>query len=450
MTQQEELIRRLQEPAFRNGIREWSMGVLSHAEGLCCDDHHDDPLLDQYKDDWQSSLDCAMDVEERSKTGFDETVAALARPPVVTPEELLAAFSVYLDANDSRFWGDGFDELYAGFLDHVRLRLLVNRSSPPLELCQFDERGTEKTEEARRRPELPGDAAELPPEAEPPGQDPVLMTMMTIWSKNGLLLKGTGIQETIDLGAGTYLAPIMLGRLTGCMSEGALSAISDELIPAVRAILRSVAVLRAPEGWSFRFDASRLPVLRLSELLDYRAFIVASASLIYPAFGKKDKTMGPRFSNAIRLLVQADQQTSPAVAIALFVAAIEALLGKKGPDIGSSLAGSIAVLLEPEAARRNDASKFVKELYDMRSRTLHGEQIDAGASWRERARTLAAACLYGLWFRNDFKARLDEDVDNPDALLEELKGLIFVGKPPDGVPEVPAARRLWDPHFGRE
>lgn len=458
MATKDDILTKLDDTRFREEIQEWFNRVLSLAGTA---QHGELQGFENLTGDWDRCLQFAYDVENEPGLVFAEGIMNISAPQIVTPEELGDSFHVYLQAADSWPMPD-FDELYDAFLNHVSYRLLAKRQSRQLELCTLW--GLEEEDGVRRdywllasgiaigRAGILGEQAELEPFPERPQSESPLV----LWSHDGLTLQVIGLRQTSEF-RGRSLSKahaedgILLCQLTGHISPAALAGLERELMPAIRAVIQSVSLLRPPEKIRIVFGDESLPALHLDELQEYRTFIAGCASLVFMpgptpkgTKGKKNKdSMARRFSNAIRLLTEAGRQTVPAITLALAVAAIEPLLGRRNENIASSLSERIPILLEPDHKWRGKASEVVTNLYDVRSRALHGDQLEAGGSGVHRARTLAAGCLYALWFRNDFKARLDEPLDTPDVLLKELKDLRWEGRIPDGVPDLPAVRALW-------
>jgi hypothetical protein len=156
---------------------------------------------------------------------------------------------------------------------------------------------------------------------------------------------------------------------------------------------------------------------------------------------KKD-SLDRRLRNAVHLLVQANNSTDPAVSMSLTVAAIEAILCKRGGDLSTQMAENVATLLEPLARYRNEAVKCVKRLYDLRSQTLHGTLLEEDTECSAQSRLLAWAVFNAFIERREFQRRLGVNSETPDDILGELRTLRFG----DGiVPGVPRSdiRRLW-------
>ena len=124
------------------------------------------------------------------------------------------------------------------------------------------------------------------------------------------------------------------------------------------------------------------------------------------------------------------------------MAAIEALVCRKGPDLANQMAQNVAVLLEPDTQKRLDAEEFVKDLYDARSRTLHGEFLEHESAMRRQARILASAVLKAFVERREHFKKLGVEAEKPDDLLHELRGLKYSGGEVPGIEPSPV-RTLW-------
>jgi hypothetical protein len=446
MSLQDQLISALSQPKVRKGLEEWCREVMNLANAVCCDALGEE--FENLKDNWPDSLQFSLgqSVEGPAEWLFNEAIKKLPTPAIVTSQELSDALEVYLEEADSRLLGD-FDALYECFLDHVRYRILKSYRSAEIPLCLVriddDQHGLWLFESgmAIGHAQALGTQPDLPSKPDSTEETPSL----TLWTHEDLKLEAS-IPQTGALRGNQSRSEPLVTRFTGRLSGGAAKTLIDDLIPVVRALLDSIFLIRPDTRQPNQLG---LPKLRLQDVAEDRTFVTSCTSLLYRSWDKKD-TMPRRFLNAVRLLAEADRQTLPAIRLALSVTAIEALLGKKGPDLSASLADFIPILLEPDASERGKASTFVKRIYDARSRTLHGDHLNAESREATDARTLAAGCLYGLWFRSDFQRRMGETPDTPDALLKELKDLRWAGCVPDGVPDLPLVRALWKDNSPRK
>lgn len=156
----------------------------------------------------------------------------------------------------------------------------------------------------------------------------------------------------------------------------------------------------------------------------------------------KKASMERRIRNAVHLLVEADRQEHEALSLALSVSALEAMLGEGHADISKNLAEYIATLFEPDPRYRLAAVKCVKQIYDDRSRVLHGEQLDNDTQRVHDARFLASGVLLGVLQWGQFMRKIGKDLDRPDQLLSELRNSKFVPGEIVGV-DVSPVRKLW-------
>jgi hypothetical protein len=117
----------------------------------------------------------------------------------------------------------------------------------------------------------------------------------------------------------------------------------------------------------------------------------------------------------------------------------------------NKLADFVAGLLEPEVGLRRQAADFVNDLYDKRSRVLHGDRLEGNSKARADARKLAASVLYGVWSYQDFFERWYKqdpepdgrpDMRKPEILFEKLRADFVKPGLPVGVLELPV-RALW-------
>ncbi|RIK57232.1 MAG: hypothetical protein DCC63_14725 [Nitrospira sp.] len=158
-------------------------------------------------------------------------------------------------------------------------------------------------------------------------------------------------------------------------------------------------------------------------------------------FSKKD-SMEKRVRNAAQLIAESDAQKNPAISLALSIAAVEAMLGSKGEPISHRLKEYVAALLEPDLSQRIHAEKFVADLYDRRSRTLHGETVDGEHESVRNARLLASAVLKAFVEAVGFGRRMEHPIGSPQELISTLQQSKYQAGQPTGIQES-AVRGLW-------
>jgi hypothetical protein len=166
------------------------------------------------------------------------------------------------------------------------------------------------------------------------------------------------------------------------------------------------------------------------------AFLPDALQAYYSHPTKKD-SIARRLTTAVRLLRQADMQAANGVGLALSVAAVEAMLCRKGSDLANLFAENVATLLEPEPRFRADAVRWCKKLYGLRSDVFHGNALDATLEDFEDARVLAAAVLKGMIERRNYVRRIGGSVETPDDLLEEMARDKYTPGQTTGVEESP-------------
>jgi hypothetical protein len=210
---------------------------------------------------------------------------------------------------------------------------------------------------------------------------------------------------------------LLYGKLVGPFSARAVQRAAREMESVLRPVLLAATDIERP---AVAESHPKLPFLQANDLPQHAGFICKLLAAYYGSDEKKD-SIGRRIRNSVILLVEASRQRNGAIALALYCAAMEAVLGRKGADIANTLAGNVAALLEPDPKYRVDAEEFVKSLYDTRSRVLHGERVLSDQQGIRNARCLLYAILYAMISRGDFLARAGYPPETPDAFLTELR-----------------------------
>ncbi|MCI0674390.1 MAG: hypothetical protein L0Y42_01285 [Phycisphaerales bacterium] len=231
----------------------------------------------------------------------------------------------------------------------------------------------------------------------------------------------------------------LLVALRGMCSRKAMANFLGELRPLVASHFRSVSLLETARSWD-SISAER-PCMTASSFMHHLEFTTAGIELAIMSASRGD-TFDRRIANAVRLLAEADAQRNDAIRISLAVAAIDALLGRKGQEGAYKLADYVAAFLEPDVESRRKAADYVLDLYDKRSRVLHGEQLEGTYELGADSRILAACLLYAVWAYQDGLSRVFETSEKPDAMFEKLRADFVKPGQPIKLSDLPA-RRLW-------
>jgi hypothetical protein len=163
-----------------------------------------------------------------------------------------------------------------------------------------------------------------------------------------------------------------------------------------------------------------------------RGFFSALLSHYFHPPAKKMSSIEQRLRNAVHLLVEADAQSNQSISLSLSFAAVEALVCKNTSGIVDELSRNVAALLQPKAMDRPAVIKAIKDLYDIRSKVLHGEQLKGDENTRWQVRILASAVLKGVtdWFEH---VRRIGGEPKREEFLEELGTSATTGQQMVGV-----------------
>ncbi|AQT68234.1 hypothetical protein STSP2_01390 [Anaerohalosphaera lusitana] len=274
-----------------------------------------------------------------------------------------------------------------------------------------------------------------------------------LWSKNWMQITLEGVNYVPDERK-TY--GHLLAVLEGTMSALTCQQLKQDLSPVLQSIAKSAALVMpdsnsVPQESDSQSNSSDLEAF-LRELISPSStfpqlkinlkLIVSEAMEAYFAPKPKKDSFEKRLFNAISLLSQADFQQNPAVGLALAITSIEALLGENTGELSEKLSLDVAALLEPSVEKRNAAAKFVKRLYNSRSRVLHGEDSVGQKHLYEEARLLSSSILLSIISRQSFLRRMGIPTKKPKEFLSELRENRFESNLPMGVPEL-NVRSLW-------
>lgn len=269
----------------------------------------------------------------------------------------------------------------------------------------------------------------------------------TLWSVDGreVRLSRFGPWERVDnSGLPSMCNPrvVLFARVYGIGTVRAIRRFGDIVAGLLQSILRSCSIVEY-------CDRIELSDIETHSVLPYVVDdqwpialpLVQDCLSIYFLLPAGKNTIHHRTRNALQLLIEADRQPNHAIGLALCFSAIEAMLSNSKTNITKSLSENAMVLLEPEVVHRQAASKFVAELYNRRSRVLHGEELNHPELLRTKSRILAAAVLIAMLQRQDFLKKCGAEA-KPKEFFTELDEARITASVIPGV-EASAAVKLW-------
>jgi len=341
-------------------------------------------------------------------------IAKIARPNLVAEDDLCAAFVATIRTELA-----DFDVAYRLFVGQVINRIECDEHVLHLPFCwhqnfkmqvmQQDEDGADNSCEALKallnfddEERRLFDLDDLEP----------------LWSKNGVSLKLEVTPASMAAGedkhwpSGGYhrrLAFVLDGA-----SSSALRSMADSLGKCVEVIAACIdPVPETVNPTRLSIEAIVTERATISELMD---------CLLQSSPAAENDKLAERIGTGLRLLSEAASQNATALSLALTVTALEALLGKKGSSaIANEIAERVAILMESRIEYRMTAEKFVKELYDHRSRVLHGEDIGPRDEWYRKARFLVLRVVYRIIQFRLFRRKLAiEELLSPEQLIDEI------------------------------
>lgn len=382
---------------------------------------------------------------DRIEPAFKKHAFAKMRKPYrISPEEIIESFynlATPGGIGSPEMEDIDFDNLYTIFISYLSLHILSHRCSNPFPICIVPDDRKEFVQGL-----LLGHQAALAKLKGEDFQSPDLDGHddgeAALWCKNGVSLHLVG-RRYFEKGYSREKLFYLDAVVDGHMSNLACEQSQAELSRILPTVIRSASLLEPVDNTSAlprRLD--ELPLAK-EELLQSKKVLMQEAVNAYYNEPTKKDSIDRRIRNAVHLLVESDAQSNDAIGLALSVTAIEALLGEKGTEIAEKLSMDVAVLLEPDLNRRQNATKFVKDMYTLRSDALHGAKIEGERRSRVRARHLAAGVLAGIISRRDFLRRAGFDPESPHELLKDLRESRFTTGQPIGIEES-NVRELWN------
>jgi len=419
---EDEVIELMRNSKLRNLVIETMEKVCSYAGTL-----HDNPDEEMLKNVEEFGTDLMEEAWWRAEISGDfnrvreafqnYVIDKLSIPCRITLAELVEPLAYMTHEMDLTL--EELEARYDAFLSYVANAILLFRSSAPFPICIV------------RSKEENGDKV--------------------LWSKGEIAVSLHGTECIGD----AFIGWMKLGKMwhlqasvEGRLSNLACERLRDEVSQLIPSVLASAHLLRRDtDASTVQEIIGNLPVVvNINKLLDdSKAFIDRCIDAYYSKPMKKD-SMGKRIRNAVHLLVESDRQANDSVGLAISITAVEALLAEgRTEEISQRLSESVGILLEPDLSKRNEARKFVKHLYNLRSDALHGTTIEGEQNTRGYARHLAAGVLAAVITRQEFMRRAGYDPETPSKLLEDLRDSRYASGQPMGVNES-NVRRLWKSH----
>lgn len=268
---------------------------------------------------------------------------------------------------------------------------------------------------------------------------------LILWSKNGIncVLSKVDFSESPDMlfvpGCMCEKKVLIFARIAGVLSENTCKLIAERLSQVLPSIFKSLRLLHlmGDQPDLLQFLGEKNQTIDLKYYKDNLDFIKTCIDAYYSKSTTKD-TIDRRIRNAIHLMVEADRQQHRSIMLALSFSAIEALVCSKKEGIVDELSRNVATLLEPDRNMRIQTIKLVKKLYNMRSKLLHGENIEINLGKEEQVRRLAAGCLKAMLEWQVFQRKVGKEQKSAkgrDNFFSELEDAKVSGREMVGIPE---------------
>lgn len=376
-----------------------------------------------YMELWGSHIPSGSEDEWPNAVDFfhQNVISKLPRPAPVTAYELYRAFADHMCVDQ-----DAFDAGYQQFLGCIERRIIGFRQSIAFAIATTSW-GSDDANSLDLKPFLFDFDANQDLTNE-------LNSERCLWAYHGILLRIADIRQE-NSSTATLLADIC-----GYHSQSVNDELSVQFPFYVRSILRSLAAISR----SYCFVEKSLPKIDLKHIIseDGYAYFIRECLDAVMNKSRKSTPLDRRIGNAVELLAIADQQSDMSIALSLSVVAIEALLGS-GSEISEKLAMLIAKLLEPELKYRAAARRYVKSVYSLRSRILHGDtEHDASKIGIEDVRCLGASALFAFVEYVSCIRKMGDSDCKRDEVLSRLDDERDLPGVPDGVNTLPI-HRLW-------
>lgn len=398
--------------------------VTVHQVSLEGREDHDYPFAKDWTCAWFNLGYHGIHIGEEDIYGmFQKYVfAKIERPNTITIYELYDELMSLAGIDPKYFPFPDFDEIYAAFISKIDNDILSYRKSPPFLVCNIE--SSYEVEGAWM--EFGRAMQEAIDEQKSSGIFKSIDTKsfleinkdLLLWNGNSIWVKAFLVKTERETEEENKYS--LHAEITGWASKVAFEKINKEIQSLVPSVIRSLSFLY-PTDEPASLSQNLIPMIKSKKFLEEKAFYVRKCIDYFYLIPSTKDNFERRIHNSICLLIEADRQTNNAVGLSLSFAAIEALIGRNEDNISSKLAERIAALFEPELSERSKAEKFVIDMYNFRSRVLHGEQTQSDDIDFLKARHLAAGVLFEVIFRQDLLKRAGFPPETPEDLIKRLK-----------------------------
>jgi hypothetical protein len=235
---------------------------------------------------------------------------------------------------------------------------------------------------------------------------------------------------------GEYVASLDLNATPTPAAAHAAKATFASLLPCVEKSLQLIAHRAYPEEMEEWVLGLQLPRYTLLTKGFGKRFIADCLDAYFTVPTKSKDSLPERMRNALHLLIAADSQPNQSISMSLCTAAVESLVCRKTEGITEELSRNVATLLHHDSTARPDVSKRIKELYTVRSKTLHGDDLPEKSESLNESRLLAAGVLGAIVEWRDYQKRMADNREREEFFKQldhaERTGRRIPGGAPDG------------------
>jgi Apea-like HEPN len=214
----------------------------------------------------------------------------------------------------------------------------------------------------------------------------------------------------------------------------------DELRQIIESVGKTVQYCLTRQDLEFEAgeDIDPTEFAPISFLVEGDGRLVTSACLsaYFRRAGSSEDTLSERLRNATVLLMHADELESDPLSLALSFSAIEALVCEKKGGVGEQIREHVPTLLESEPSRRTARKRdALYDLYEIRSRVLHGSELSGSNEASYIVRRIAAGLVRAICVWREHWIDVRQEIPTWKNLMDEV--VIASRMKERVIPEVP-------------
>lgn len=250
----------------------------------------------------------------------------------------------------------------------------------------------------------------------------------SLWSSENFTLNGELLENSdkfpVFCKTDGFVVRRLKGYLVGSCSESAMVRATNKLKPIFESAAKTARLSALKSGTADErqyggFWRNSGPPLDYFIHGDGAKLFRTCVDSVLTSTRFKGNDVRLSLRDAANSLIRSDSQTDPAMALSLSFASIESLVCFEKEKIVEQITSYVPTLLQPAGFGRGHKGEVLKELYGLRSATVHRGGAEVSNDAKEIVRRVASGVLLAVVRWYDFQSRY-EHATSREELRREL------------------------------